>query len=198
MITTNNLLSGHNFNGLGPILSLEGRYPLGNSGLALLASARGGLLFGSGSEQATNTILSLDPTNGNAIVGQTAIQATRSVRGVMPFAEFELGAEWGRKIGIYQLSLQTALVGQVWQRWKPCQPREHLLVGGSPTDDGLPGHLGTGRVPARRKLIVLTFVNKRRLSLRERRSMVAFRSELLKNGDWLRQSVRRTARLTAT
>ena len=76
-------------------------------------------MFGSGSEQATNTILSLDPTNGNAIVGQTAIQATRSVRGVMPFAEFELGAEWGRKIGIYQLSLQTALVGQVWSAGNP-------------------------------------------------------------------------------
>ena len=104
---TNQVLSGHNFSGLGPMLSLATRYPFGDSGLAILASTREGLLFGSGRQQVTYQ--QFDSQNL-----YQSLENNMQSQGVMPFAELEIGAEWGRKFGIYEFSAQAALVGQFW------------------------------------------------------------------------------------
>jgi hypothetical protein len=106
-ITT--LQSGHNFDGIGPIASLEGRYALGSSGFAILASARGALLFGSGTQS-----VDYDNVDTQGQVTPSPMFRSLSTGGVMPMAELELGAEWGLKLGLAQLSIQAAMVGQAW------------------------------------------------------------------------------------
>jgi hypothetical protein len=106
------LESGHNFDGIGPIASLEGRYALGSSGFAILANARGALLFGSGTQSVT--LNSIDNDNTGALVSESTLSRSQSTGGVLPMAELELGAEWGQKFGFAQFSIQAALVGQAW------------------------------------------------------------------------------------
>jgi hypothetical protein len=109
---TTALMSAHSFDGFGPVVSAEGRYPLGSSGVALLGSLRGALLLGTGSQWANLTTTEVDPT-GN-LVSQSSLGQSRSIGGAVPVMEFELGAEWGQQFGAYRLTLQTAFVGQAW------------------------------------------------------------------------------------
>jgi hypothetical protein len=109
---TTTLTSGHNFSGLGPVASVEAAYPLGQSGFRLTGSARGSLLFGTGTQAAT--MVSLDADAYGDPPSQTLTSNSQSVGGTLPVLEFELGADWGHTLGAYRLALQTALVGQVW------------------------------------------------------------------------------------
>jgi hypothetical protein len=101
--------SGHNFDGLGPVVSLEGRYPLGRSGFAILANARGALLFGSGTQSAL-----YDSVDTQGQMAPSPIQRSQSSGGVMPMAELELGAEWSHALGLARIAIQGAVVGQAW------------------------------------------------------------------------------------
>ena len=103
------LQSGHNFDGIGPIASLEGRYALGTSGFAILANARGALLFGSGTQS-----VNYDTVDTQGQVTPSPMLRSQSSGGVLPMAELELGAEWGQKFGFAQLSIQAAVIGQAW------------------------------------------------------------------------------------
>ena len=104
------LTSGHNFSGVGPLLSMEVRCPVGQGGLSLLASTRGALLFGTGNQQASAS--SLD-AYGNLVPG-TALSNSQSSGGTLPVLEFEIGAEWARPLGRCQFVMQTAMVAQAW------------------------------------------------------------------------------------
>ena len=106
------LTSGHNFNGLGPVASVEAAYPLGQSGFRLTGSARGSLLFGTGTEEASMVALDTDAYGDPP--SQTLTSNSQSVGGTLPVLEFELGADWGHALGAYRFSIQTALVGQIW------------------------------------------------------------------------------------
>jgi hypothetical protein len=108
----NTLLSGHNFDGIGPVVSLEGRYAMGSSGFAILANARGALLFGSGTQSVLLDTMENDSTG--ALVSESILTRSQSTCGVLPMAELELGVEWGQKIGFAQFSLQAMMVGQAW------------------------------------------------------------------------------------
>ena len=83
---TTTLTSGHNFSGVGPILSMEVRCPVGQEGLALLASTRGALLFGTGNQQANAS--SVDAF-GNLL---STYSNSQSSGGTLPVLEFEIGA----------------------------------------------------------------------------------------------------------
>jgi len=97
---TFDLLSGHNFNGAGPTLSVGGKRPLGDSNLYVYGNLRGSVLFGSGQQTAAD----------NLGVGNI-IQATDDV---LPEAELEIGLGWYRALGQAQFFAQVGLVSQVW------------------------------------------------------------------------------------
>ncbi len=92
--------------------SIEAAYPLGQTGFRLIGSARGSLLFGTGTEQATVNLWDTDAYGDPPI--QTLQTNSQSVGGLMPVLEFELGADWGCTLGAYRFAIETALVGQVW------------------------------------------------------------------------------------
>jgi hypothetical protein len=110
--TTSSLVSGHRFDGIGPVFSMEARVPLGSSGFSILGNARGALLLGTGTQQVQLTSTDTDSTG--ALVSTTTINGSRSMGGTVPVLELELGAEWARQIYHYRFVLQTALVGQAW------------------------------------------------------------------------------------
>ena len=60
---TTTLASAHNFSGIGPLLSMEARCPVGERGLTLLASTRGALLFGTGNQRADMSSVQLSATS---------------------------------------------------------------------------------------------------------------------------------------
>lgn len=94
------LLSGHNFQGAGPVLAAEARHKLGQSGLSLYGSARGSVVFGSAEQTAYIPIernQGSDERNRGMVIG-----------------ELELGLEYGRCVGSSWLFGQIALVGQDW------------------------------------------------------------------------------------
>ena len=83
------LTSGHTFHGIGPLVSLEARWPIGESGLALLASGRGALLLGTGHQDANLTFSDTDQF-GN-LVSQSITSQGQSGGGTLPMLEFEVG-----------------------------------------------------------------------------------------------------------
>jgi hypothetical protein len=98
--------SANSFDGLGPVVALEARRALGNTGLAVYGRTRGALLFGSEHQSAFGINLS-EASGGN-------VNASDSHDRVMPVAELELGVEYGQRIGNMRLFGQIALVGQDW------------------------------------------------------------------------------------
>ena len=101
-----NVLSGHSFHGIGPVLALEARRALGDSGLALYSSARGALLFGSAKQTATDIFIS----GAGTFIDDAADHRDR----VLPVGELEVGVEFGRSVGSSRVFGQVALVGQEW------------------------------------------------------------------------------------
>jgi hypothetical protein len=102
--------SGHSFNGAGPTVALEGRRGFGSSGLALYANARGSLLFGSDYQRAFRTTTFAPNDFGSS----ATIDAYVHESNVLPVAEAEIGAEFGRNIGPTRALLQIGFVGQAW------------------------------------------------------------------------------------
>jgi hypothetical protein len=105
------LLSDHRFDGIGPLVSLEARYPIGSTGFALLGSTRGALLLGTGRQHVSMLTTESDATGP---VSEVLTDKTRPVGGVLPVLEFEIGAQWERKINYYRFVVETALVSQAW------------------------------------------------------------------------------------
>jgi hypothetical protein len=100
------VLSGHSFHGIGPVLALEARRALGDSGLSLYSSARGAVLFGSAKQNATDIFISED--------GTFADSSTDTRNSVLSVVDLELGLEFGRNVGSSHVFGQVALVGQEW------------------------------------------------------------------------------------
>jgi len=96
--------SSNSFDGLGPVIDLEARRAIGNTGIALYGCARGALLFGSAHQTAFGT---------NVIDGGN-VNASDSHDRVMPVGELELGLEYSQRIGNARIFGQMALVGQDW------------------------------------------------------------------------------------
>jgi hypothetical protein len=96
------LTSGHNFNGVGPSLSLESKFRIKESGFAIYGQAHGAILFGHGNELST------------AVNNGVPQQFARDEMRVLPVGELEVGAEYQRNVGKAKVFLQSGFVGQVW------------------------------------------------------------------------------------
>ena len=99
--------SGHSFHGAGPVVALDARRRLADSGLALYGVVRGSLLFGSAKQSVVDTF--------QAGAGPVEIAVGEDHRSrVMPVGELELGVEYRRGLDAVQAFGQLALVGQGW------------------------------------------------------------------------------------
>jgi hypothetical protein len=95
------LHSGSSFVGLGPVLALEARHPLGDTWLSLYGSGRTRLLFGDARQTAE---------------GGDELKGTQEARqhGTVAVGEAELGIEYNHAVSRCRLFGQLALVGQEW------------------------------------------------------------------------------------
>jgi hypothetical protein len=111
------LLSGFNFNGAGPTLSLEGRRPIGETGLALYANGRGSLLFGCTNQQADKLTVLAGNNPSGPINSQTFAESAASLDRVLPVVEVEVGGEYTPQFGPgmrVQPFVRAGLIGQTW------------------------------------------------------------------------------------
>jgi len=133
------LLSGHDFEGAGPVLAVELRRQFGASGLHFVSSLRGAVVMGSARQNAIFGGIELRNDDPNP---QVAVQHWN--RG-LPIAELELGLEYARDLGPAQLFAQVALVGQQWfgagnsSRSTGLSPPHspNPVLGGAPVDSDL-------------------------------------------------------------
>jgi hypothetical protein len=103
---SNSVISSYSFTGVGPVVDLEARRAIGDSGLALYGCGRGALLFGSAHQTAFATVSTLGVT--------TMLDQSDAHDRVIPVAELELGLEYGERLGNTRVFAQIALVGQDW------------------------------------------------------------------------------------
>jgi len=109
------LWSGHNFNGAGPMASLEVRRPIADTGLVFYGNARGSILFGTRTENANTEEVFVATTANHVPVNLSIAQAaTTHGDAVLPVMELELGVEYGRPVGRIYPFVRTGLVSQVW------------------------------------------------------------------------------------
>ncbi len=97
----------HNFGAAGPTFSLETRKQLGNSAFALYGSARGSILFGATSQNASQNF-------PGTLTGFPVVNGCNTGTLVLPVGEVELGAEWSQTCGRCRLFAQLGVVGQIW------------------------------------------------------------------------------------
>jgi hypothetical protein len=97
------VLSGHNFNGAGPTVSVTGKHGLGESNFYIYGNARGSVLFGQGKQTASCLLAGIDFADVN-----------NSWNDVLPELEFEVGLGWYRALGQARVFAQAGLVGQAW------------------------------------------------------------------------------------
>jgi hypothetical protein len=116
-VLTATLQSGHNFNGAGPTLAVEGRRAIGNSGFALYGNGRAALLFGTARQE----VHFAHPTAG--AFDNAARQAD-----VLPIGEIELGVEYGRDVGRLRAFAQAGCHGQFW--WGAGNASNTAVLGG--------------------------------------------------------------------
>jgi len=99
------LLSDH-VDGVGPMVFGEFRRPVGSGGLALVANARGALLFG-------NQRLALDLADSGIGILGVALNEKHDV--TVGVAEIQLGAEWSRELRVGgRLLLEALWESQIW------------------------------------------------------------------------------------
>jgi hypothetical protein len=96
-------LASHNFNGVGPTFSFQGKRPICDSCISAYGIMHMSVLFGS----------SDDDYSASAANGPTQ-SVTRHEVSVLPIGEIEVGAEYSRCVRHCRLFFQTGFVGQVW------------------------------------------------------------------------------------
>jgi hypothetical protein len=112
---TSILISGHNFNGGGPMASVEVWRPIADSGLSIYGNVRGSVLFGSRKEHASTQTVFAGTMADNTPFNRTISQdATANGDSVLPVVELEIGLEYGRQVGRCFPFVRTGLVGQNW------------------------------------------------------------------------------------
>lgn len=101
------VLSGHDFDGVGPLVGLEARRPLGCN-LALFGNLRSSLLYGSAKQSVAGQTF----TDEGGLAG-LRLESDHRNR-VMFVQELELGTEYRTQVGGTEVFGQVALVGQNW------------------------------------------------------------------------------------
>jgi len=96
------------FDGIGPTLFTEFRRPIGSCGLALVATGRGSVLFGS-------RHVVLTGTDEFGVLPGTLMSLGEEHDTVLGIAEIQMGAEWAKDLsGGSRLFLNTLWEGQYW------------------------------------------------------------------------------------
>jgi hypothetical protein len=95
----------HRFDGVGPTIFAEARRPLGNTGLALLATGRASILYGDTKFQASDSQF-------GAFTDTASFRDSTTLR----IGEIQLGAEWATTLdGGSNLFVQAAWEAQIWE-----------------------------------------------------------------------------------
>jgi hypothetical protein len=105
---TRTLLSSYRFQGAGPVLAVEARLPVGDTGVAAYGNARGAFVFGQAEQQASfggQVLRNEDPN--------PQVASDRKQRG-LAIAELELGLEYRLPLGGSMLFVQVGVVAQDW------------------------------------------------------------------------------------
>jgi hypothetical protein len=115
-VTRGVLQSRQTFNGAGPTLGLEALRQVGDSGFSLYGSGRGAVLFGRGRQQTTfNTATAIDPLTGAPPIGFDFVSVTNEEGfDVLSVAELELGVQWGRKVGDFEVFVRPSVVSHFY------------------------------------------------------------------------------------
>lgn len=124
---------GHNFNGLGPVLGVEARRALGDSGFSVYGNFRGAAVFGRSKKESRihmNVDLSVPIVGLNVPVALDR-SARDSRDDLLPITELELGVEYGVETNLGRLFVQGAFVQQVY-----------FGLGNSSSEDGNTGLMG--------------------------------------------------------
>jgi hypothetical protein len=108
------LVSGHNVNVVGPSAGIEGRIPVGGTGLALYSLSRGSLLFGEGHQTAVHAVLPQDATLQQNVAGFPNNGASQFRDTLVPTLEIEFGTEFSREMGNSALFVKSSVVGQLY------------------------------------------------------------------------------------
>jgi hypothetical protein len=112
------------FSGAGPTVSLQGYRMIGETNLSIYGLSRGSLLFGESRQRAFRS-----DSLGNDI---SASLTSESVRPVM---ELEVGTNWSRSMGNYDLFMENGLVGMVWFNTGNAANSDSILAGNVGADN---------------------------------------------------------------
>jgi hypothetical protein len=124
------LISGHNFNGAGPLVTADLRRRFGQNGLlGLYATGRAAVLFGSAK---ANAFLISDFGEGT-FAGANFMEQSD----VVPVGELEVGLEVGRNTPLGRAQLQLGFVGHVWWGAGNASNSESIYTGGSDSTSNL-------------------------------------------------------------
>jgi len=105
------LFSHQRFTGGGPTLALQGWYPLGKTRLSLYGTARGSILFGTNSQNAsTNTVQAV----GGVLTDMPQAEASGSRNAAVPVGELEIGIQWTGVWGRFYPFVRTGVIAQTW------------------------------------------------------------------------------------
>lgn len=116
--------ASNTFNGVGPTVSMQAYRAVGNTDLSVYGLGRGSVLFGDSRERATSTDML-----GNVT------ERTVTNDAVLPVLEMEVGANWTRNMGGFDLFAESGFVGQVWFDAGNAANSDSLLGGAIGTDN---------------------------------------------------------------
>ena len=109
------LLSGHSFNGWGPIIQLEDKIHLGSSRFSLVGLFRGSMVFGRSEQTAGKTLIVRGTQYVDDILSETAIvQRSNSHQTILEIIDAEAGVEYSRRLAGGRIAGQISVVAQEW------------------------------------------------------------------------------------
>ncbi len=111
---TATLRSHHTFNGAGPTVALQAHRVIGQTNLSVYGLSRGSLLYGESRQRASTTIPDSFTVDAD-VVSRTVSSATALTSdSLRPVMELEVGTNWTRSLGAFDLFAESGLVGMVW------------------------------------------------------------------------------------
>jgi len=113
-LATTTLRSQHTFNGAGPTVSLQAYRTIGQTNLSVYGLSRGSLLFGESRQRATTTVEGTFPWDFIPIDRTLASSTSLNSNSLRPVMELEVGTNWTRSLGTFDLFAESGLVGMVW------------------------------------------------------------------------------------
>jgi hypothetical protein len=134
----NQLRTSNAFSGAGPTASLHAHRMIAQTNLSVYGLSRGSLLFGENRQHASNSFIPPrfpDQTPGDPGVEIEFDSSSRTSNGVRPVMELELGTNWTRRLGAFDLFAESGLVGMIWFNTGNAANTDTLLGGNVGADN---------------------------------------------------------------